>query len=299
MSINIPLTIAKILKRIPQLAPLARKYNANRHQTISNRIHGLCNQAESLIADTPQSSTQNNGPIWVLWWQGEEQAPQVVKACIASIRKHAGSRRIIVITRDNVRKYAQLPDYIYTKLNAGNITLTHFSDILRFNLLRHHGGLWMDATLFVTKPLDPSRYFGSFFTCSGYPDPSYFFVTKGQWTGFFIGGSPNEPLFSFMDDFFQLYWQENDNLIDYFLIDYALDYARAHHIGSLADWVDHEKGKDNPELFSLAPRIAKPYNPMVWKELNQNTGVYKLSWKKPSRYPERSFGDILLSPFVH
>ncbi|MEK0211194.1 capsular polysaccharide synthesis protein [Bifidobacterium mongoliense] len=298
MSMNIPFTIAKILKRIPLVAPLARKFNTNRHEAIGNRISALCSKVENEQTDVPQPLALNDGPIWVLWWQGEERAPQVVKACIASIRKHAGDRSTIVITQDNVRKYAQLPDYIYTKLDAGSITLTHFSDILRFNLLRYHGGLWMDATLFVTKPLNTARYFGAFFTCSGYPDPSYFFVTKGQWTGFFIGGSRNEPLFAFMDDFFRLYWQENDKLIDYFLIDYVLDYARTHRIGSLADWVDREKGKDNPELFGLASRIAQPYDPMVWKELSQNTGVYKLSWKKPSHYPEHSFGDILLSPYV-
>lgn len=295
MNANVSFTIAKILKRIPPLAPLARKFNARRHQAISNRICESCNQAGSKIVDAPQPSVQNNGPIWVLWWQGEAQAPQTVKACITSIRRHAGNHQVIVITRDNVREYAQLPDYIYVKLNAGNITLTHFSDILRFNLLRHHGGLWMDATLFVTKPLSTSRYFGNFFTCSGYPDPSYFFVTEGRWTGFFIGGSVDEPLFSFMDIFFQLYWQKNDHLIDYFLIDYALDYAYNHNIGSLTNWVNHENGKDNPDLFNLAPYITQPYNPVEWKKLNLRTGVFKLSWKKPHHYPEHSFGDTLLS----
>ena len=29
---------------------------------------------------------------------------------------------------------------------------------------------------------------GPFFTCSGYPDPTFFNVSDGRWTGFFIGG---------------------------------------------------------------------------------------------------------------
>jgi hypothetical protein len=299
MNMTVSLTIAKILKRTPILSPLARRFNAARHRAISEKIFALCSQAENATTATKQPVASNGGPIWLLWWQGEEQAPDIVRACIASIHQHKGNRRVIVLTRNNIREFVQLPDYIYSKLDAGNITLTHFSDIVRFNLLRHYGGLWMDATLFVSKPLDTSRYFGQFFTCCGYLDPSYFSVTKGQWTGFFIGGSSEEPLFTFMDNFFQSYWRENDDLIDYFLIDYALEYARAHRIGSLANWINEERGEDNPRLFDLARYIARPFDQQVWDELNRYTGVYKLSWKKLRHYPKHSFGDVLLSPYLN
>jgi hypothetical protein len=60
----------------------------------------------------------------------------------------------------------------------GKMTVTHFSDILRFNLLKNNGGLWLDATIFVNKPI-PEKYFTPIFTCSGFPDKDYFFVARG------------------------------------------------------------------------------------------------------------------------
>lgn len=295
MNNDLSLFIAKGFKRVPAIAPVARTFNNRRHRRILRQIEALCVHAAKVCEHIETSANPNNGPIWVFWWQGLKTAPALVKACIRSIEQHSGSRDVIVITEQNIRKYAKLPEYIYTKVERKEITLTQLSDILRFNLLHNHGGLWMDATLYVTGNLDTPRYFGPFFTCSGFSDPTYFFVTKGLWTGFFIGGCKKEPLFSYMDYFFQLYWEKNSRLIDYFLIDYALRYAYEKGIGSLRKWVLSERSKDNPELFDLAPIIAQPYNPAIWQTLKSKTGVFKLSWKKPKNYPEGSYGAYLLS----
>ena len=265
------LFIAKGLKRIPLLYPLARRYNKRRHTVIGKQVEHWCASAARQLEGHAAVTVPNDGPIWVLWWQGVETAPAIVRACIASMERNAGGRKVVVITRDNV------------------------SDILRFNLLHRYGGLWMDATLLVSSSLDETRCFGSFFTCSGFVDPTHFFVTKGKWTGFFIGGSSSEPLFAFMDAFFQTYWEHNDQLVDYFLIDYALDYAYEHDIGSLREWVQTQYGKDNPHLFDLAPIIADSFDPQVWKQLTADTNVFKLSWKKPKTYPAGSYGACILN----
>ena len=93
---------------------------------------------------------------------------------------------------------------------------------------------------------------------------------------------------------FALYWERNDSLADYFLIDYALDYAYHNGIGSLKTWCEGEQGKDNPELFDLAPVICDSFDSNVWKRLTERTDVFKLSWKKPASYPKDSFGDRLV-----
>ena len=97
-----------------------------------------------------------------------------------------------------------------------------------------------------------------------------------------------------MDRFFALYWEQNDSLADYFLIDYALDYAYRNRIGSLKTWCEGERGKDNPELFDLAPVICDSFDSNVLKRLTERTDVFKLSWKKPASYPKDSFGDRLV-----
>lgn len=295
MNNNSKLLLAKILKRMPCARGYARKFNESRHRAIESFIYPWCVKAEDALPNTGVVEKSNNGPVWVSWWQGVEQAPAVVQACIASMRRHCGARDVVVITRDNVREYADLPFYIYEKLDSGAISLTHFSDILRFNLLRRHGGLWMDSTLYAAKDLDMSRCFGEFFTCSGYADPTGFFVTKGKWTGFFIGGSADERLFAFMDTFFLQYWKDNDTLIDYFLIDYVLRYAYDHRIGSLRAWADTQAGKDDPQLFGLEGIVSKMFDVVVWQRLTADTAIFKLSWKKPRTFPAGSFGEYILT----
>ena len=36
--------------------------------------------------------------IWICWWQGLDNAPEIVKACVASIERNAGDNEIIIIT---------------------------------------------------------------------------------------------------------------------------------------------------------------------------------------------------------
>lgn len=298
---EISLFISKGLKRVPYAEGLARRYNKRRHERIERQIRPLCEQVQNNLIDTApgkHSEMRNDGPIWVFWWQGEYATPRVIRVCIETMRRHATNRDVVIITKDNIRDYCNLPDYIYEKVDNRNITLTHLSDIIRFNLLHHHGGLWMDATLYVANALNEDRCFGAFYTCSGFDDPTQFFVTEGKWTGFFIGGSADEPLFEFMNSFFLSYWNKNSELIDYFLIDYALRYAYEHQIGSLWNWVKAQSGKDDPQLFNLAPLIAKEYDPSVWKRLTSDTCVFKLSWKKPKSFPTGSFGDVLINTFV-
>ena len=55
-------------------------------------------------------------------------------------------REIVLITQDNLFNYVQFPDYILKKWEAGVITNTHFSDLLRLELLIKYGGTWSDET---------------------------------------------------------------------------------------------------------------------------------------------------------
>ena len=162
MNLNVfLLNVAKALKRVPYGASISRAFNSFRHRHIAEQFDSICDQVAREMnvsgADVQFEEAVNDGPVWVFWWQGLESAPARVKACVDSIKRNAANRDVIVITKDNVSKYTDLPDYVFRKLAEGKITLTHFSDILRFNLLKLHGGLWMDATLYAVRPLDSHR----------------------------------------------------------------------------------------------------------------------------------------------
>ena len=98
------------------------------------------------------NNVDNNKPtIWILWLQGVENAPEIVKKCIKSIKYYNGDKKIVVLTKDNLFDYIKLPKYIIEKWRKGIISNTHFSDIVRIELLYDYGGIWMDATTFCTS----------------------------------------------------------------------------------------------------------------------------------------------------
>lgn len=102
--------------------------------------------------------------IWVFWYQGIKNAPDIVKACIASIIEHCSRYSVIVLDKNNMSEYYAPIEAIQRKLEDGLITITHFSDILRMNLLDSYGGRWIDATIFLTGDVFNER---GFYTLKG------------------------------------------------------------------------------------------------------------------------------------
>lgn len=110
-------------------------------------------------------------PIWVCWLQGEENAPLLVQRCIKSIKKNCGQHPVIIITNENFKQYVDIPDYVLEKTKSKIITYTTFSDILRMALLKKYGGMWIDATFYLSQKI-PEEYFKySFFTLGKQKEP--------------------------------------------------------------------------------------------------------------------------------
>ena len=88
--------------------------------------------------------------IWWSWLQGENEAPELAKVCLESLRRNFPDYKIVIVTNDNLDNYVKLPQTILDKFNAGWIKGAHFADIIRLNLLAKYGGVWIDATVFCT-----------------------------------------------------------------------------------------------------------------------------------------------------
>lgn len=220
------------------------------------------------------SSTSN---IWLFWWQGiNDDTPVIVKKCISSIIANAGGRKVIVIDQDNYSKYVSIPDYIVKKLDKKQITLTHFSDILRMALLSEHGGIWMDATLFMVGkfPEDMEKY--SIYSIKHNMFSDYH-VCKGKWSGFYLACGKNSSIIKLFRDFFYEYWKHEDTLITYFLIDciIAICYENINEIRMLID----EIPENNKNVFELQNNLFNDYSEEKYLEMRNDTRVFKLSWK--------------------
>lgn len=230
--------------------------------------------------------------IWFFWWQGETSMPNIVRMCLKSVYKHASNHKVIFITKKNVKEYAKLPRYIYDLISSGNISLTNFSDILEFNLLRNYGGLWIDATVYCVNDL-PSRCFNNLYTASGGYIKYHNNIAMGHWTGFLFGGDAQQPLFVYMNNFFKIYWKYNKYLFDYFLIDYALNYAYKHNIGKFRNY-GQQILKSNPYIFRMQNYLNDQYNPILYNKFIRNAPLFKLTYKKKFKKNENTLYNVLL-----
>jgi hypothetical protein len=91
--------------------------------------------------------------IYIIWFQGFDNCPEIVKICVKSWKKYNTDWNIVLLDNNNLINYVNLEYYIHDIYNK-SISKTHLSDIFRSLLLKLYGGLYVDATTFCNKPLN-------------------------------------------------------------------------------------------------------------------------------------------------
>lgn len=215
-------------------------------------------------------------PIWVCWWQGEQQMPDICKQCLCSVRHNAGSHPVIVIDIDNYTQYVDMPQVIVDKHQRGLIDYTHFADILRCMLLARHGGIWIDATVFITRPLDSFIAIGTpFWSCRHIT--RYNNISRGGWTSFFFACGKSSLLANVMADVHVAWWTTHDSLPVYLFLDYAFAIARA----SLPEVCEQVSKPPLGEMGPMGKCLDQPCTPAEWDETLHRYNFHKLTYKVP------------------
>lgn len=215
--------------------------------------------------------------IWTLWWQGEKNAPPLVSTCLKKMRENANGAEVIVLSKDNYEQYITIPKYIIEKREKGYISFAQLSDIFRFTLLEKYGGLWLDSTVYTSKPI-PEDYFEKEFYSQHTKWQPTCFVQHNLYHGFIIGSQKGGKLVSFVKEIFFEYWKENDTLIDYLLIDYLImiAYTTFQDIKEEIDNLPYSSER----LYDLVKLLNKPYNYDTFKSLTEDCIFSKLDWHK-------------------
>ncbi|MDR1886420.1 MAG: glycosyltransferase, partial [Prevotellaceae bacterium] len=216
-------------------------------------------------------------PVWVCWWDGEQAMPDIVKACYRSVCNNAETHPVRLITKYNCREFITVPDCIIDKVDRGIISITHLSDILRMCLLHDYGGLWTDATVFVTGKFRASLFEQDLFTIRNSVAIS-FDTEEYCWTTFFIGGTKGNPFFAFMRDILCEYWKKEETLIHYFLMDYCIGiaYDKMPVIRSMIEKIPYS----NPQMFGICQNLDKEFDIELYNRICSDTDFHKLTWKK-------------------
>ncbi|MFS9339021.1 capsular polysaccharide synthesis protein [Streptococcus mitis] len=235
------------------------------YEFIINYEFNTCNQENSKI-------------IWTLWMQGYENAPELVKSTIDSIRKFAelNNFQFILLEENTIEKYVVFPKLIKEKMDLGVIDYTKISDILRVSLLAKYGGTWVDATIYMKEEFDSSLLLQNYYTIKtgGIEDYSPN-ISNNRWKGFFLSG--NSSLFSFTRDFFFEYYSRYDIAVDYLLIDYIFDIAYKYDEKIKNQMLELEKS--NPNLFWLESHLGDEFDQKVWDNITETTKAFKTTYK--------------------
>ena len=88
------------------------------------------------ISELTNKTIKINKTVWLCWFQGEENAPEIVRICIKNIKKYIpNDYDFKIITDKNINDFIKLPDYILKKRKKNIIQSAHFADIIRVFLL--------------------------------------------------------------------------------------------------------------------------------------------------------------------
>lgn len=224
--------------------------------------------------DTTQEENEPTRVIWVCWLQGMENAPEIVKKCVASVKRNMPKYEVRVLTAENIFDYVTLPEHIVRKYKKGTITFTHFSDILRTALLVQHGGIWLDATVLLTDEL-PAQM----------TDAPLFFLQKSKLqmiphmgSSWMLVGQKGNAVLQRLLELLSDYWKKENKLRDYYLF----------HLFFYLVLECNEEGKKalraipyvpNVDAHTMQYTLFEDYDEQIWKQTTSRSPIHKLTWK--------------------
>ena len=242
------------------------------------------------VHDQKIVKNKNDDTVYTMWLQGEENAPELVKACFRRMRNHL-KQKIVVLDENTIFDYITLPDFIIEKRKQGLIKNAHFADICRVELLYEHGGYWLDATGFVTEQIPDFIQDSDFFM---------FLINPGWGFGYsfiqncFIRAKKGSYLLAAWREMIFNYWKNENHTFDYFM----------HQLLFKTLVMNDEMGK---KYFSQMPHVLqdgthalwwgykdKPFDKKVFKEVTSNAFFQKTTYRKSDNPVQGSFADVMM-----
>ena len=217
----------------------------------------------------PQNDVEN--PIWIYWNKGIEQAPIIVQKCYESVCKHS-NQKIILLNDQNLADYIRLPDYIEKKKDTEQISIARYADLMKFALLEHYGGTWIDSTVYLTDPIPDMILNSDFFAVRN----SLLLIDNPVlYPAWFLHAKKGNKTIREIRNVAFAYWLKNEHVIEYMLTNLIITLVV----------------KSNPEVEKAIPYmnsdyseclvkvLADDYSEENWNWFKKLTGIHKLTYK--------------------
>ena len=222
--------------------------------------------------------------IWAMWQQGEAQMPETVKSSMKTIKDFAERNgcKFHLLTDENLLSYISIPKDIIEKNKRKELSSAAFSDIVRTSLLYEYGGIWMDATLFVSPYATVEMFKGDFFSLNHPPihaDKIERAIGDFKWSSFFLAGKRGKSYFKHIRDLFIYFVRKYPVFIQYLMLDYFIlseyklnDEFKA-LVGGLPVLAPAER------VWFLRDHANEIYDKHEWEEVLRTTPIMKTTYK--------------------
>lgn len=239
------------------------------------------------------SRKPDSNRIFSIWFQGEEHAPAIVKACFRGIRENC-SYGLSVLDESNLNEWIHLPEFIIRKREEGKISYAQFSDLCRLELLSEHGGLWMDSTDFVVADIPQWIWDEDFFLYLAEPK------SKNSYSGVqscFIRAKSGNPIIRAWRDAVWIYWQNEENVLDYFIVHLILMKLVECNLVVKKLFDKMPKRSQYPTHVVWKKYADKPFDKPLFMKLTQDVPFQKTSYRTNSaKNPiPGSFADAMIN----
>lgn len=236
----------------------------------------LCDSKYWGIDTDKKRSVGNKKPVWILWLQGFDQAPKIVKVCLCSVKKVLSEdEQLFLLDKDNLFDYIDLPEYIIQKWQEGIIDHTHFSDVIRLRLLNTYGGVWIDATVYFTDSKLPDYIKDSRLFMYSYVLDWRVSRCLGIAANWLIAAEPANKIVVLLEILLNEYWKQENVLLDYNIFHILLALAAECFPD---EWGRVEKVLRDPSHL-LCGELFHQFDRERFEHIKRMTGVHKLSYK--------------------
>lgn len=249
---------------------------------------------------TPAPNAEPVKIIWQFWWQSATNPPPVVARCFESVRRHCGDYRVIVLDQNNFEQYVEMPEYVRNYFR-GHEHSAHFSDYIRFSLLTKYGGVWLDATVFLTDRIPDEILQCEYFQpCAGFWAQPCHHVTESvvraldeqafPHNTYLIGDTgilvarPGSRMALAVKILLDEYWKREGVLITYLFIQYLMTLAIIYNENCRAEF-DNMYRWEFSYPRAIRPWLGKAFDPQVWDELKRFSPAHRISYKWSHQTP--------------
>lgn len=268
-------------KKISLSLPLNLRYIVDEWEIYGyfkkNYAYVLCDKKYLSLNTNKKIELKNQDRVvWILWLQGFEQAPELVKVCVHSIKKNLKEKvHICLLDKYNLFDYIDLPAHILQKWKTGIISDTHFSDMVRLRLLNVYGGVWIDATVYFTGDKLPDYLENSdLFMFSRWIDWKSAIEVKiiANWL---ISARPRNVILMNLEALLNEYWKKENRAINYFIFHI---FWRITVENFMDEWNHVEKILRDPAQL-LYEELTCKFDRVRFEHLKKMTDFHKLSYK--------------------